>query len=69
MKARGTRRRDCVPVLCSSVDCARDYVDAHLRERIALRDVAAAAGVTPTRLRADLRRHTGETFVGLVRRG
>ncbi|HEX9161585.1 MAG TPA: AraC family transcriptional regulator [Thermoanaerobaculia bacterium] len=51
-----------------SLNRATEYLHAHFRDHIAMKDVAAAASLHPVYLGQMFRRHTGETIGSYVRR-
>lgn len=57
-----------VPRERASLDRARQYLHAHFRERIMMRDLAAAAGVHPVYLGQMFQREMGESVTGYITR-
>jgi transcriptional regulator GlxA family with amidase domain len=63
----GPRGEACGPALPRSVRRAMDFIAAHSRERVALSQIAAHAGVSARALQVAFARHLGETPMGHLR--
>ncbi len=53
---------------CTAVEAAVEYIHVHLYDKIVLRDVAEAAGISPCHLSRIFRRDTGISIVDYIQK-